>query len=245
MSDKKRIKVSKEDLLIHLREQISFLCQSCKSYDQGNLFEGKRLAHSLRVLLHDKGMSKSLLGQLGLKSVRCFDTADKYDPDNLVGYAGLLTFKFRNPEGYRPWVAPKGERENPSMLTFSDWWNNTVIATPKKPKRICFCRRELVLNIAETDGGSHVDDSIEIEYAALSKWNAIGISTEQYGVVKPIENPILPCIRQIAHEVILLLFKKYPEYFEVEYTFNVPELPPGGGEKTGVATEANLIFRGL
>lgn len=245
MSEKKRVKISKEDLLIHLREQISFLCQSCKSYDQGNLFEGKRLAHSLRVLLHDKGKSKSLLNQLGLKSVRFFDTADEFDSDNLVGYAGLLKFKFQNSEGYRPWVAPKGVRENPSMLTFPDWWNNTVIASPKQPKRIRFCRRDLVLNIAETDGGSHVDDSIEIEYAALSKWNAIGISTQQNGVVKAIENPILPCIRQIAHEIILLLFKKYPEYFEDEYTFNVPELPPGGGEKTGIATESRLIFEGL
>jgi len=136
MSGKKRIKISKEELLVHLREQISFLCQSCESYDQGNLFEGKRLAHSLRVLLHDTGMSKSLLGQLDLKYVRYFNTADKFDTDNLVGYAGLLTFKFRNTEGYRPWVAPKGEIENPSMLTFSDWWNATVIATPQKPRRV-------------------------------------------------------------------------------------------------------------
>src|SRR5665811_1881306 len=105
MSRKKpRVKINKEDLLAHLSEQIVFLTDSSIAYDLGNHFEAKRLAHSLRVLLHDKGQSKSLLGQLGLKDVRYFSTADKFDPENLVGFAGLLTFKFRNPEGYRPWV---------------------------------------------------------------------------------------------------------------------------------------------
>ena len=242
MSKKNRVKISKEDLLVHLQEQINFLCQSCNFYDLGNHFESKRLAHTLRILLHDTSTSKSLLGQLDLKNVRYFDTAGEFNSDNLVGYAGLLTFKFRNPEGYRPWVAPKGERLNPRMLKFSDWWNATVIATPKKSKRICFSRRDLVSNITGTDGGSHIDDSIEIEYAALSKWNAIGISTDQNGVIKPIENPILPCIRQITHEVILLLLKKHSEQFDLEYSFNIPELPPGGGEKTGVPTESSLLF---
>lgn len=237
-----RLKLKKEDLIKHLREQITFLIRSAEAYDRGDIFEAKRIAHSIRLLLHDTRASKSLLGQLGLKEKRFYDTAGKFNPKNLAGHAGLLSFRFNNPEGCRPWVVARGNREDVPKKRYSDWWSETVIATPPKIKRICFSRMDIILNVADTDGGSHVDDSIEIEYAALARWNALGISTRQNGIVEPIDNPILPCIRQIAHEVLILLTEKHPELFWIDYACNAVGKSVGADKCTGVPTKSELIF---
>ena len=63
MSD---ISQSQEALQDHLTEQIGFLLRSAESYDNGFTDEAKRLAVTIRVLVHDTGKSTSLLKQLKL-----------------------------------------------------------------------------------------------------------------------------------------------------------------------------------
>lgn len=241
-----RHKLSNTELLEHLEEQISFLLSSCISYDKGNIQEAKRMANCLRILLHDTKSSKSLLGQLGAKKKRFFNTCKEKDPENLAPHLPLISFRFNNNEGYRPWIIPSGTPEKPpkrSKVNFSDWWNMPVIVTsPTKPNRISFCRREIILNVANTDGGSHVDPSIERKYAALSRWNAIGVVTIQNEIEKPINNPILPCIRQITHELMLFLFIHYPNLFSYEYEMQLEDKPPKDNKPTGNPTDSSLAF---
>ncbi|MDA2935500.1 hypothetical protein MYX82_14365 [Acidobacteria bacterium AH-259-D05] len=176
-----RVKLQRQELIEHLREQISFMLNSAEAFDRGASQEAKRLAHQLRLLLHDTRSSKSLLGQLGLKKHRFLNTANEYDPNNLIGHVGLLAFKFNNSLGYRPWVVPGGESETkpPKRIPYEVWWNMPVVVIHKKTKHIRFCRRDIILHVADTDGGSHVDDALEKDYVALTKWNAIGIATKQ------------------------------------------------------------------
>lgn len=53
------------ELMNHLYEQMAFLKRSAEHYDAGEFSEAKRLAATLRVLLHDTDRSVSLLSQLG------------------------------------------------------------------------------------------------------------------------------------------------------------------------------------
>lgn len=246
MANQNRIHLSKSEQLEHLKEQISFLLESSRGFDGGNFIEAKRIANSLRILLHDTKSSKSLLGQLGVKNYHFINTCLPYDPENLAPYVPLLSFKFSSKLGYRPWIVPLGnpkERPRRYLMRFSDWWNMPVIKTPKKyARQISFCRREIILNVANTDGGSHIDPTIDKKYAALSRWNAIGVVTEQNGIEQPIDNPILPCVRQIAHEVILVLESRYKKIFPYDYTFIISEDPPEGSIGTGVPTKCSLGF---
>ena len=68
------------ELKKHLKEQIYFLKRSSESFDNGYESEGKRLAVTLRVLLHDSNKSTSLLSQLNKKDILFYDTATEYYP---------------------------------------------------------------------------------------------------------------------------------------------------------------------
>jgi hypothetical protein len=72
--------LSHAELEQHLAEQVSFLRVSAQAFDAGLEAEAKRLATSIRVLVHDTGISKSLIGQLGLKeSMRFEDTTLRHE----------------------------------------------------------------------------------------------------------------------------------------------------------------------
>ena len=59
-----RVPQTNEMLQNHFNEQVSFLCRSTSSFDSGYEDEAKRLAHILRLLLHNTKQSRSLLDQL-------------------------------------------------------------------------------------------------------------------------------------------------------------------------------------
>lgn len=243
-----KIKIPDSELKAHLKEQISFLSLSCEHFDQGKKHEAKRIATNLRILLHDTKMSKSLIKQLGLESIHFLNTAEPYNPKNLISQVGLLSFKFNNSAGRRAWACPLGtpnKLPDKAYLNFSEWWNMPVISAKGKNKKIIFSRKDLVLHLTDTDGGCHVDDTLDENYVALSRWNAVGITTIQEEIEKPIDNPILPSIRQIAHEVLSTFQKKFPEFFEKPYSDKISDTPtpdnPGTGKPTVCSLKFNLI----
>ena len=242
----RRIKVPTSELRVQLKDQIGFLISSCNLFDQGKKQEAKRIAAHLRILFHDTRMSKSLLSQLGLESIRYLNTAEPYDPANLVSHVGLVSFKFDCPSGRRAWIVPRGNPEKlpaKAMLPFPKWWNMIVIVAKGNKKDIAFSRRELVLHVANTDGGSHVDDTLDEKYMALSRWNAVGIATIQDGIEKPIDNPVFACIRQIAHEVLSTLQNEHPASFERPYSYKRSDVPSSDNPVTGRPTVCSLVFK--
>lgn len=105
---------------------------------------------------------------------------------------------------------PLGER----WLQFDKWWNSNVI---KDNNGRFFCRRDLTLNVANTDGGGHVDPTLDEAYLDLSRNNSLGWIIQKGDVQEPFPPPVMACIRQIAHEVLNTLKKKGGQQVIVDY----------------------------
>ena len=193
------------DLLERLAESREFLARSSQSFDDGYEAEAKRLAVTLRVLLHETGASHSLLGLLGLdERLEFTDTALPIDPGNLLGSPGLVLMELTAGSGGR-YVAPLGnlvpdriKRPTP----FTAWWRNAVM---KEPHGTTWSRRDFVLDLANKEGGAHVDPTLDHEYERLVRHNGLGwtFGDDPADGGTPFEgNPVAASVRQIAYEVI-------------------------------------------
>lgn len=215
MRKKKRIKRPRGELIGELNDQIALLVHACNSFDNGFELIGKHIALSLRVLLHHHGQSQALLQQLGLRSKRFMDTALDLSPTNVLTDCHLTVMRMgsgsdRHLAHCQVGGGPLGER----WLPFEKWWNNNVI---KDNKGRFFSRRELIQNVANTDGGGHVDPTLEEAYLDLSRHNSLGWVIEKGNVQKPFPPPVMACLRQIAHEVLTTLKKKGGQNIIVDY----------------------------
>ncbi len=219
-----RIVQSKVALLAHLTEQIGFIIKSCNGYDLGDFSEAKRIATAIRVLLHDTQNSKSLFYQLGLKEMGFINTAVPIKSDEAQAMLGLLQTKvtvhddLRLTGQHHPLlnIRPDGWPMIRKRF-FGDWWNQTVL-TDTRGRR--FSRRLLVMAVANTDGGAHVDPSLDADYAALSRGNSIGFAVGSLdGTATPIDKSELASIRQIAHEILCSLADKYPHLLPTQFPY--------------------------
>jgi len=204
---------SKEDLLGHLKNQIVFLQSSTHSYDKGCDAEAIRMAIAIRVLVNDTPKYKSLLAQLNKKNILFYDTAPNYNPKNLMPHVGLASIELGG-GGSARYLALLDDvpldRLN-KKVSFHDWWNKIVIVDKARAQ---FTRRSMILNVADKDGGAHIDPSLDQQYAALSRFNSLEWKVVVGGVESPFKNrPELACIRQITHEVLKSLKDEFGEYF--------------------------------
>ncbi|MEE9987498.1 hypothetical protein [Agrobacterium pusense] len=83
-----KIPLSQDDLNEHLAEQLGFLEASARSFDGGFIGEAKRMATTIRVLMHETPQSHSVLGQLGLLQKDFVDTSPDYDPKSFAAFHG-------------------------------------------------------------------------------------------------------------------------------------------------------------
>jgi hypothetical protein len=202
-----KVKQSKQELLEHLHENLGFLKASAAAFDAGHTGEARRLAVTIRVLLHDTKNSKSLLGLLGLKqNTGYLDTATDLNPKNLMSHHGLVGLKMGGGGGsyFAPLADTMPEQPNKYIL-FPDWWNKVVI---KDSNKNTFNRRELVLALANKDGGAHVDPDLDQAYADLTRNNSVGWVFSNGTDSSPINEVELYSVRQIAYEVIASVERK-------------------------------------
>lgn len=220
MTKPKRVQRSKDDLKKELREQLQLLRHSCQSYDNGLEAVGKHISLSLRVLLHHHGNSRSLLDQLGYRSGKFLDSAGPLNPGNLLTECNLVMMQLSSGRAsYLPLIASGGGPRPMRPVPFVDWWNEPVL---KDNKGRTFCRRELMLNVADTDGGAHVDPGLEETYMALSRENSLGWIFSNGSVESALAGrPELACMRQIAHELLSTIHQYVPEFRQ----FSEPVVP--------------------
>jgi len=196
-----KVPQTKEELKKHLEEQIRFLKKSAEDFDKGNKAESKRIAHTIRLLLHDTSSSKSLLGQLQLKSIHFLDTSYDVEDTSCLSKFGLVMmalsqgeFKPRCITPPKPWGEPR------ELKSFEDWWNKIVIIDSENNH---FTRKDLILGLANKDGGSHVDPELDEAYNKLTRQNSIGWKCRiNKGLERGIEAIELASVRQIAYEVL-------------------------------------------
>ncbi len=208
---KKRQRRSKEDLKKELKDQLDLLLHACSSFDNGLQAIGKHIALSLRVLLYQHGKSQALLLQLGLVDMKFLDTAGDLNPRNLLTECNLCSMKVETTgASFIPKCLSHGSPTAARWISFADWWNKPVIKDKNNKK---FNRRELILNVADTDGGAHVDPELDEAYMFLSRENSLGWIFTSGNIKMPLDGPELQCVRQIAYEVIESLKKKIPTFF--------------------------------
>lgn len=184
----------------HFEDQIDFLTRSSATFDAGETAEYKRLATALRVLLHDRPpMSVSVLAQLNLGGIQFIASNSVMNPRNLLGEFKLARLHV-SPDGSR-YVPRLDESSCLRSLPFAEWWEEPVI---KLHTGELFSRRDLVLLVANQDGGAHVDPEIDEKYDKLTKsgagWASVGM-----GDPIPIVELEKVSMRQIAWEVLASL----------------------------------------
>jgi hypothetical protein len=191
------------DLLYETRQ---FLNLSARAYDDGYEAESKRIAVSLRVLLHDTPQSHSLMHQLGLKaSLSWVDTAERINPNNLiVAHPGLVIMRATMTESgvEGTYVPPLGDLA-PSRLhppqPFNPWWTNDVM---RDGNGTTWSRKDLVLMLANKEGGAHVDPKLTDKYEQLVSHNGLGWMAGHPDAGEPFGgNAVAAAVRQIAFEV--------------------------------------------
>jgi hypothetical protein len=216
--------LSHAELERHLTEQVSFLRRSARDFDAGDEAEAKRLALTIRTLVHDGGASKSLLGQLDLKeSIRYDDTTlrrvelppglTELPPGSMVLHSGITVtrMRFGGPDAGVAFAAPLDnvapERIGPPV-EFAQWWEPVILTDMQGNS---FSRQTFVLALANRDGGAHVDPSLDVSYAALVKANSLGRTGAGPGEEpRPLLNIALASVRQIAHELLRTLERELP-----------------------------------
>ena len=96
----------------------------------------------------------------------------------------------------------------PSILrSFSQWWDYIIL---KDMDGNMFSRKDLVLTIANKDGGAHIDPKVPLSYTRLQRGESTGHMWSYDGQCwERMEGAELATIRQIAHEVLKTLEPTY------------------------------------
>lgn len=191
-----------------LQKQIRFLESSCSLYDAGDEGEALRIATTLRVLVHDTGKSHSLLGLLKLKSTMKFlDSGAPIDPIPakeggglmvMHGLPGLVGIRCSIKGGqFIPVLSIRDH--TPGYVSFKEWWENPCIPGHNKNR---YMRKQLVLQMANKEGGAHIDKEIDEAYRQYTK-SPLGMSFKVYGVeVGFINSAADASMRQIGWEAL-------------------------------------------
>lgn len=122
-----------------LPEQCDYLMASAARFDEGYHHESKRLAVTLRVLVHDTRDSASLLGQLGVKDTLSYLDADARKPAPPgtqvmypVGWpVGLVGMRSTGGAGwdYFPMLDSDPDATK-RRRSFADWWGRRLLSSP-------------------------------------------------------------------------------------------------------------------
>jgi len=191
---------SKEELQLHLTDILQALELSVHAFDEGYEGEAKRLAATIRVLVHNTRNSKSLLGQLGRRSMQFYDISIPWHPATIITYNGITAMSLTGQQA--TYVAPLDElppESPPRYVNFDQWWSGIIFVDKAGYETT---RKDLILAVANKDGGAHVDPVLDEKYASLSRRNSLAWRFSSPRGDAPLKGPEKAAIRQIAHEVL-------------------------------------------
>lgn len=184
---------TKADLEQLLCEHLDWLRASAERYDARHFSEAKRIAVSIRSLVHDTGVSTSLLSQLGMRDKMVWRSS-----------VGLTSTGFESP----PWVSFPHEagfadiRGMPAHETdFTTWWSAPLLVHDGTQ----IDRSWFVLHVANYDGGAHVDPRLPGTYRSLAREGGLNpLRINSAGQRYPDRNdPVPSALRTICTEVVV------------------------------------------
>lgn len=197
--------VTHQEKLELLREQHSALIQSGKSYDQGNLWEAKRIATSAYLLCHDplttgkKTRTKSLLGQIGCKTSMKFLSTARPLSKTFIPWTPLIHMHASADSGHGFNFVPMLENNqlDRKWISFTRWWDEEVFKSGDDS--FTLTRKNLVFSMRDQDGGAHVDEHLtDPAYLLFKTKNDIRLTKNDD---EPIPNAHLATMRQIGFEL--------------------------------------------
>lgn len=202
----------KPDFYEHLCDQLDLLEMGIRNFDQHGDVHASTLAVALRVLFHNgRGGSTSLLRLLesenwALQS-SCGDGQTKKEVEQARA-SGRFTFIIDmefTVAGARPYLAqPRG------LVPLATWWDDEIVYSDG---RVFMTRKDVVLALANKDGGAHVDARIPPNLQALKA----GVGTFEFRredgslVTVELKNHHRRVVRLIAEEVLLSMDLRPPK----------------------------------
>jgi len=206
-----------QELMRHLEEQLGFLQIAAAAYDKGYTGEAKRMATTIRILVHDTRQSTSLLTSLGKKDIQFYSTAATIDNGTAMPTFRLVGVKPPvNPgTSKKLYYAPLDDRppyiDVNKKIAFRQWWNEIIIIDTMRNSS---SRKDLVLSVSNKKGGAHMDSGLDDAYAALTRFNSQAWTAwDPKGIDRNLKGAELASIRQICHEVLKSLKDEFPGYF--------------------------------
>jgi len=158
-------------LLMILEEQRHLLSRAIDQITAGDLAQALHIATILRVLVHETGASKPLLKQLTTSYLDlpildepppAKDANEKLPPGVQKAVVLSVPIHFK--------LSPEGIFLNPELpglqapSTVGKWWERNSLIIPGFGG---YSRREIVLGLANKEGGAHVDLGVSKRYQGL------------------------------------------------------------------------------
>lgn len=237
----KRIQRPEGDKLEHLKKQIRFIGKSSREYDLGDADEAANIANHICMIVHDTGMSKSILNQLDKKDIPFYDSAFARHRNDVGSYQGLVVMEMSsNPRwGWVPLVF-SGDGPDKSWKPFDEWWNAVIL---DDRHGVEFSRRDIVLAVRNQDGGAHVDPELDEPYVKMEKLKEFAFQFTAAGQgIKPRVGAGFSSVRQIGFELLITLEREFPNFLKGMYIR--PEQKPEMGPNTLLVGGIQLVDLG-
>lgn len=217
---------SRDEVVMEFREQIEALEASAANYDAGKLWEAKRMATAVWLLVHDGGRQHSVLKQLGVRTRTPFVSSAKpfsgLNEDGGTFWSGFdynlcgmrLQTTSEEPGADIQWfpacqgTSPPATKE----VRFLDWWEEEPIyrnlLRPEQGQNspVSYVKRKnLVAHLRNKEGGAHYDPELsDADYMKMrgSDHNGVVFTSDGGAKPVPVKNGHLATMRQIAWEVL-------------------------------------------
>lgn len=209
MNDKSESR-SSSDLREIFDDQLDHMKATARLFDGGQHGAYRRLATSIRIFVRKSRMSHPLLEQMQLDRRGFLSCARSPEPLNKLNSSDLISFFVpQSLSGKARWF-PTLDRWSMEFVPLEQWWTSPVLADGQGT---FFSRSDLVLTVADQDGGAHVDPVIDRSFQKMRK-EAFNWSNGK----EVTQHPDRYAIRSIAHELIKSLDPRY----SISYKANEP-----------------------
>jgi hypothetical protein len=149
-----------------LAEQLSFLNNSLEAYKNGNHAESLRIATTIRVLVHEPKTKSSvpLLKQVdpNYLDLTILDKPDTTSPKTMQ-FIGIGVSVKADQLGVGH---PVTDLTDPGLqpMPLKHWWHRPLLIFRQNGHQVRFTRRDLLLTLADKEGGAHVDSTVPPDY---------------------------------------------------------------------------------
>lgn len=143
--------MTKQELKDYLNEILGFMNSSAASFDNNCVGEARRLAACIRILVEDTGNVRSILSQLGLKTLFFYDDAPDYNHALGLPFSGLAVVTLGGKvHKYAPRL-DNNVRSKTKKVTFEQWWHKPAIVDEGNKRSLT--REDITLAVASSNIG--------------------------------------------------------------------------------------------